>query len=57
MKEKKVTYIVKVFDGAENEVDRATVTAWNRREAYYEVMNKLKTHKLWDTEELDKTKS
>ena len=43
-------YDVQGFDENGNEVDRRNgIVAWTRREAYFEVMNDMKTHKTWDS--------
>jgi uncharacterized protein YxeA len=42
-------YHVEVFDSNVEKVDeRFDILAWNRREAYVDVMNKVKPHKSWD---------
>lgn len=49
--DKKTIYKVIVYDIDGNKVDeKANILAWNRREAYFEVMNKLKPHRTWDTQ-------
>lgn len=48
MQERQV-YTVVAYDKDKNEIDRIdNVRAWNRREAYFEVMHDLKEHKTWD---------
>lgn len=42
-------YTVIVYNQNNQEVDiRENVLAWNRREAYFEVMNEMKLHNSWD---------
>lgn len=45
-----IRYKVKALDERGNQVDCRIVTAWSRREAYFEVAHKMKPHTQWDAE-------
>lgn len=48
--ERKGYYRVDVFDENNKLIDtRHNVIAWNRREAYYDSMSKMKPHRFWDS--------
>ncbi len=48
-KTQQILYDVRVFDRHGNIVDGLNgILAWNRREAYFEVMNSLLPHETWD---------